>query len=320
MRLETVVVIAIAAGAAIAGQADAPRAEIASTAVRASVYLPDADAGYYRGTRFDWAGAVASLSWQGHSYFGKWFDRYDPHLHDAITGPVEEFSSVGYDDAKVGEAFVRIGVGAVRKPEEPGYAQFKTYDLIDGGVRTTTRGPDWIEFRHVLGPVRGYGYDYRKRVRLTDHGLVLEHTLENTGTRAIASSVYEHNFYMLDNQPTGPDTTIRFPFDVAATGTLNGFIETRGREIAYLKVLQDKESLYTELKGYGATAADYDIRVENRATRAGVRQTGDRPLSKLVLWSPRSTVCPEAYVDIHAAPGETTTWRITYEFYETAAK
>ena len=54
-------------------------------------------------------------------YFGEWFERHDPLLHDGITGPVEEFltgdSALGYDEAKAGETFVRIGVGAVRKPD-----------------------------------------------------------------------------------------------------------------------------------------------------------------------------------------------------------
>lgn len=318
--IRATVVSILAAGVLVAAQADAPKADIAAGAVHATLYLPDVQAGYYQGTRFDWAGSIASLTWKNHSYFGKWFDRYDPKLHDAITGPVEEFQSVGYDDARVGESFVRIGVGAVRKPDEPAYGQFKTYDIVDPGTRTTTRGAGWIELTHTLGDTRGYAYEYRKRVQVTDHTLILEHHLRNTGSQPIVTNAYEHNFYMLDNQPTGPDVTIRFPFAVSATGTLNGIIETRGRDVVYLKELQDKESLYTELKGYGTNVSDYDIRVENRKTRAAVRQTSDRPLSKLVLWSPRSTVCPEAYVDVRVQPGQETSWRITYEFYETAAK
>ena len=69
------------------------------------------------------------------------------------------------------------------------------------------------------------------------------------------------------------------------------------------------------LEGYGATPNDYDIRVENRAARAGVRQTSDRPLSKLVFWSIRSTVCPEAYIDMRIEPGKEFSWRIAYDFY-----
>src|SRR4051812_18030485 len=77
-----------------AAQENFPQADISSGRIRAKVYLPDPQAGYYRATRFDWSGVVASLAWNGHTFFGQWFQRHDPKIHDAITGPVEEFSSV----------------------------------------------------------------------------------------------------------------------------------------------------------------------------------------------------------------------------------
>jgi hypothetical protein len=319
--MRTAVALGVTAllGIGVVSAAQGPEATITGGGIRAVLHMPDARAGYYRGTRFDWAGSIASLTWNGHSYFGTWFDRYEPTRHDAITGPVEEFASVGYDEAKVGDPFVRIGVGAVRKPDEAGYGQFKTYEIVDPGTRSIDRGADWIAFTHTLGDTGGYAYACRKTVRLSDRTLVLEHHLKNEGRKTIATTVYEHNFFMLDNQPTGPDTVIHLPFDVTATGTLNGLIETRGRDLVYLKALQAGESLYTELTGYGAQTGDYDIRVENRRTEAGVRQTSDRPLARLVLWSPRTTVCPEAYIDVTAAPGQETSWRISYEFYEVDA-
>ncbi len=76
--------------------------------------------------------------------------------------------------------------------------------------------------------------------------------------------------------------------------------------------------MLTEIDGYSNKAADYDIRVENRATGASVRQTSDRPMSKLMLWSIRTTACPEAYIGLRVEPGHSTSWRITYEFYEAA--
>src|SRR5262245_11340566 len=91
-----------------------PETRLQSPRLAATIRLPDPTAGYYRGTRFDWAGVIASLRWHDHEYFGQWFDRYDPTIHDAITGPVEEFltndSGLGYDEARPGDTFVRIGV------------------------------------------------------------------------------------------------------------------------------------------------------------------------------------------------------------------
>ncbi len=301
--------------------ADFPQAEISSGAIHAKLYLPDAQSGYYRATRFDWSGQIASLEYKGHNYFGQWFEKYDPKLHDAILGPVEEFLTngigLGYGDVKPGESFVKIGVGAVRKPEERAFQQFRTYEITDPGKRTVKTFPDRVEFTQELTDTAGYAYVYKKTVRLAKDKpqLVLEHSLKNTGAKLIETSVYEHNFYMLDGQPAGPEYTVKFPFAVRADRDLKGLAEARGDQFSYLKELEKGQSVYTMLEGYGAAAKDYDIRVENRAAHAGVRQTSDRPLAKLVFWSIRSTVCPEAYIDMKIEPGKEFTWRIAYDFY-----
>jgi len=66
--------------------ADPPQADISNGVVHAKLYLPDSANGYYRATRFDWSGVIASLDFQGHTFFGVWFPRYDPKLNDSITG------------------------------------------------------------------------------------------------------------------------------------------------------------------------------------------------------------------------------------------
>lgn len=302
--------------------APVPRAEISNGAISAVVYPPDPQTGYYRGTRFDWSGVVASLRWNGHEYFGQWFEKYDPRIHDAITGPVEEFltgdAGLGYAEASAGDPFVRIGVGAVRKPAEASYQRFATYEIVDPGHRTLTKGPDWIEFVHELRDAGGYGYVYRKRLRLVNDTLVLEHQLRNTGRKPIATSVYDHNFFRLDRQTTGPDIVVRFPFAPVASPKLAGLAAVRGNDVVFLDEFANGQTVYTEMTGFGATPRDYDFRIENRKTGAGVHITGDRPLSKLVFWSAWKTVCPEPYIDISIAPGQETSWRITYQFYEAA--
>src|SRR5207237_9361686 len=125
---------------------------------------------------------------------------------------------------------------------------------------------------------------------------------------------------MLDNQPTGPDVVVRFPFEPKAVAPLKGLVELRGKEWTYLQELSQGQSVQSELTGFGPTARDYDFRVENRKTGAGVRQTGDRPMSKINLWSPRTAICPEGFIDIRVDPGKETTWRIAYEFYDVLHK
>lgn len=311
--------------AAAPGQENVPQLEISNGEVRARIYLPDAEKGYYRGVRFDWSGVVASLEYKGHNYFGVWFPHYDPKLHDAITGPVEEFRSedggLGYADAKPGGTFVKIGVGVLRKPTADEYKFVTPYDLVDGGKWNVRHGSNWVEFTQVLKDKSGYAYRYTKRLSLAKDKpeLVLEHTLKNTGKRPIDTSVYDHDFFVIDGQTTGPDFTIKFPFAVHAKEDLKGLAETRGNELVYLQQLQKRQSAASYLEGFGDSAKDNDIRVENRKAGAGVRETGDHPLSKLYFWSIPTTVCPEAYIHMAMEPGKETHWQIKYEFYTLAA-
>ena len=323
-KLSSALVVLVSA---LAAAQEAPNASIANSAITAKFYLPDAITGYYRGTRFDWSGQIYSLRTDKHEYFGRWFEKYDPKLHDAIMGPVEEFrtngAGLGYDEAKVGDTFIRIGVGVVRRPDDKPYQTFKTYDIVDPGKWTIKKGPSWISFTHQLRDKKGYGYRYTKTVKLIGNTskMVIEHTLKNTGKKRIETSQYNHNFFVMDGQPTGPASNVTFPFDLKPVRAFQGGIaESRGKQISYKAELQPGQSVIAEFTGYGTTAADYDIRVENRNAGAGVRIRGDQPLSKLVYWSIRTVFCPEPYIDMKVEPGREFKWKYEYEFYDTGKR
>jgi hypothetical protein len=308
--------------AATALSAEVPRANLSNGVLSLQIDLPDPDKGYYRGTRFDWSGQISRLSYAGHEYFGQWFPRYDPKLHDAIMGPVEEFRSrdggVGFAEAAVGGAFLRIGVGVVRRPDAAEFQPFRTYDIVDPGKWTVKKGEHSIEFTHELKGPNGYAYVYRKTLRLTPGKpeMTIEHTLRNTGKKTIETQQYNHNFFVMDGKPTGPDASVQFAFAPRALRDLKGMAETRGNKLVYLKELATGESTFTELEGFGSGAADYDLRLEHRAAGIGVHIRGDRPIAKLVYWSIRTTFCPEPYIDLSVAPSRETTWKYVYDFYK----
>jgi hypothetical protein len=93
--------------------------------------------------------------------------------------------------------------------------------------------------------------------------------------------------------------------------------ETRGKELVYLKELGPRQTASSELTGFTVDPKDYDIAVENKSTGAGVRQTADRPISRINYWSIRTTACPEAYISMSILPGKDFTWKINWDFYTT---
>jgi len=301
-----------------------PRAEITNGVVTAKFYLPDPQSGYYRGTRFDWSGNTYSLTYKGHEFVGQWFERYDPKLHDAVMGPVEEFltgdAGLGFAEVGAGETFVRIGVGVVRRPDDKPYDRFRTYDIVDTGRWAIETKRDRIVFKHELADAHGHSYLYRKTMRLLpkEPVLVIDHLLRNTGMKPIETQVYDHNFFVLDGQPTGPGASVRFAFEPKSAAALGGLAEIRGKAIEFPGELQKGQSVFGELTGFSDSAKDYDIRIESRKAGTGVRIQGNRPLAKLVFWAIRTTLCPEPYVQLRAEPGRETSWSIRYELYELA--
>jgi len=300
--------------------AEWPQADLSNSVIETTLYLPDKQQGYYQGTRFDWSGAFKSLTYKGHSFIEQWFENYDPKMHDAINGPAEEFTPLGYADAKPGEIFVKIGVGSLRKADDKAYAFAKHFEVADHGKWTVKHHKDRVDFTHELTDPTGYGYRYTKIVRLSKGKpeLVLEHRLKNTGSKPIQTSVYDHNFFIIDKQPTGPTVNIQFPFEVKAEG--KGFgttILAEGNQLSYSRELEKREQVYSSgLQGFKPVSSDYDIRIENQKTGAGIHITSDHSMEKLVYWACATTSCPEPYIRLEALPGKEVTWKIAYEFYE----
>lgn len=295
---------------------DAPAVKISNGIATAVLYLPNTERGYYRGTRFDWSGLVAALQVNGHSYFGRWFANYDPKKHDAVAGPAQDWvTGQGFDAAPVGGTFVKIGVGVLRKPAEMPRG-FPTLEIVDPGIWTTKVRADAVDFIHeVSDPGSGYGYRYIKTVSLPagKPEMVLTQRLESTGPNPIDTQMYNHNFFVLDGQPSGPDIEINFPFALEPFNMRGDAVAVVGKSIRYVKAVEG--SVRMQLRGFSSAVSDYSIRVENKRTGAGVLVTSDTPLSDLVFWSSPRTTCPEAYIHVRADRGKPMSWVTNYRFY-----
>jgi hypothetical protein len=327
----------------ILSAAEVPQVELSNADIRLKVYLPDAKAGFYHATRFDWSGMIGSLIYKGHEYYGPWFQKVDPNVRDfssdgpeiiaspctAAVGPAEEFVTdanqpLGYETAKLGGTFVKIGVGALRKPDDSAYSRFRLYEIADPGRWSVRTGPDSVEFTQELSDgSSGYGYVYRKRIKLIKGKpeMRIEHKLRNTGRAPIETDVYDHNFLRIDGEAPGPDYTITTPFQIRSNRPPDkGLAEIRGNRIVYLKTLANQERVATAIQGFGDRASDYDVSIENARAKVGLRITGDRPLQSEALWSIRAVLAVEPFIHISVAPGKEFAWSMTYDYFEVPAQ
>lgn len=309
-----------------------PEVRLVSEHIEARIYLPDAQRGYYRGTRFDWSGVISSLKSGGHEYYGPWYTHRDPAVRDfvfagphlvagsasAITGPAEEFVTPhGYETADAGATFVKIGVGVLRKPDAGGYSSYARYEMVDPGTWSVQSSERAVEFAQRLSdPSSHCSYTYCKTIRLADGQpvMTIEHTLRNTGRVPICTTQYNHNFLTLDRKPIGAGLTITVPFRIQADTRSGRRVDVQGNRVIYRKALDDDVVAFP-LRGFGATSADYDIRVEDPISGAGLHIAGDRPVCDLALWSIRSVVSVEPFIDIRVEPSKESSWSYRYTYY-----
>jgi len=356
-----------------------PSHQVTNGEITATIYLPDAKNGFYTTTRFDWSGAIRSLKYEGHEYYGIWFSKitdiydfgYEGPNKDVISadftamvGPAEEFGALGYNDVPAGGLFVKPGVGVLKR-DEMNYNHSRPYVIANGGKWDVKTARDSVEFTHTLSePSIGFGYVYAKVVRLTPGKpqMTISHVMRNTGSKPIATNVYNHNFTTIDMQPTGPDVEITVPWPMTRAAGRGGrgrqgapagapgaparqgpppvnpyaplaagermgtqcgqpqmqtLASPQGNKLAYSKVLEGSECYQASFTGFGTNAKDNDIRIENRKTGAGVRITGDRPVTRFGYWSIRTVVAPEPYIDINIEPGQQFAWTYTFDYYTT---
>jgi hypothetical protein len=320
---------------------DHPKATLRSAGMEAVVYLPDKERGYYRATRFDWSGVIACVSVHGHKFFGEWFAKYDPLTNDSITGPVEEFrtdngvmghyppssklttmhtEAIGYDDAKPGEPFLKPGVGLLQKVDERPYSSGTLYPIADTGEWTVRTSQRTIRFRQSLKGANGYSYVYTKVLSLDQGGaeLTLSHALKNTGTKTIDTKVYDHDFFVFDDQPAAAGMAVRFRFPPRSVDPMTDLVKVTGNELQFTRAAKPKESINAYITGFSQRVSDNDITVVDTNRNIGVRQTGDQPISRILFWTNGTPVCPEVYVHVPAAPGKTAQWKIHYAFLTSA--
>jgi hypothetical protein len=312
--------------------ADYPHVTLKVQGAEVTVFTPDPEKGFYRGSRFAWAGVIKDLKFGGHTLFGPWKDKHDPRNNDDITGPAEEFgmhSPLGYDEAAVGGRFVKIGVGELEKPKEDKYSFFTNYKVVNPGVWKASQvygsahGQSSVQFRQTVRGQTGYAYHYVKSINLMggadgdDHVFLdLRHELINTGDKPIRTDVYNHNFFNVDGDPVGPRYSLTFDDEVRPAADFNtaGVAKFAGKVYTFDRPL-GKESPFGLLTGPDGKPPIYSFEFTYAKEAGGlrVRVNGQgQPVSKFQTWSVPGCFCPEPFSPINVEPGEAVSWMTSY--------
>ena len=295
-----------------------PQATLDNGLLRLTVYLPDAEKGIYRATRFAWSGVIARAEFDGHTVYGPFRAKSDPLTCDNnIMGPAEEFdletSPPGYVEAKPGEAFLKIGVGALLKPDEPKYQFWNLYKFAKPPVWKVTAAEDRLILRQEAEQ-GGWGYVYTRQISLVpgERIFIITYILKNTGTKAIDTLFYCHNFTIIDDEPIGPNYDIAFPFPLVNVQQARGQMMFQDNEIVIPEVVEG--SLWAVLAPDPGKVEDNKVRIFNRRTGTALHIDGAWAPMSWRFYAEKTAACPEPFLRIQLAPGEEKTWYTTYSF------
>ncbi len=308
-----------------------PHAIFSSGALKAAIYLPDAKKGYYRGPRFEWAGMVAQVWMDGHTFFGELREPHDPKGQDHVCGTASEFGlelpPPGYEDAKPGATFLKIGVGWLRKPKKDEKYDFHTpYEVVTPLPWTVERLENGVRFCQQLKGGPSWGYDYQKEVKL-DGGagtLTIRQSLKNTGSRPLNSDHYNHNFLAFDGRPIGRDYRLDFAFTPAGQQYKPGQARYTGQALEFLHDKLPEEYFWVDLSGFKPDEAlhaevvashapsglevGYKRSLPLRIFKDDEKPALSLPIEHLRVYAEKPALSPEIFMPVAIDPGEELVW------------
>ena len=204
-----------------------------SPIMSARVFLPyedkPGDKQYYVGSRFEHGSMIGDFVFGHKIAYGRnmWRTPHDASWPESGVGLASEFGCgddgptcarkasngvLGYEAAKNGEPFLKIGVGALIKGSCPDCLDDPTDNYKFNSPYEFYRKPKWstlpssskneVKFVHEesLGNV---GYKIQKTIRLEGNLMIVRTSLTNLGKERFSTPWYSHHFFTGDDDPVG---------------------------------------------------------------------------------------------------------------------
>lgn len=304
----------------------------------------------YHGTRFDWSGFITQVTLDGQHTFCVPED-YTPGKGTGGIGICNEFGidqPIGYDEAKPGECFPKLGIGLLTRLDSPTYSFWNPHQISQPFPIEINASKKQVIFTVHPIECRGYAARLTKQISVENNRMMIQYELENTGEKSILTNEYVHNFIGINQRPIGPDYTLRFPQKIAFEDItpmvrnqlpqwirrfLPFFADTAAR-----KYIQKQVSILNvndrELSWHRTPTTPFYCRLTNlqqlREPSEGefctmwelhhsddglfMSEKVNFPPERIALWGTTHVVSVEVFKKIELLPGDKDTWARQYEF------
>jgi hypothetical protein len=331
------------------------------------VYLPESlrtdvkDPSFYAGSRFDHSSMIGSVKrttgdGRHHTLFGTdmWRIPHNEHWPESGVGLAAEFGVgdngafcffhcgwqqgsditngvLGYTEAKLGEPFLKIGVGILLKGTCPecdsaGDYKFNSPYLFaeEPQWKMEAAGPTSVKMKQEIR-LRQYGYKLVKEISLTGSTLAVTTSLTNLGQDAFSTVWYSHNFFTCDGDAIGPGYALdmdlagenRDPvYEEPGTWSWSTPLRTYARVIKKVRSIriewQDAippgPRIKSEFLNDGKTTGAFRLEACGTTIESTLHELQNNEMYAYNLYVERGTLSPEPQFLLHLAPGETKTW------------
>ena len=297
----------------------------------------------YAGSRFDWTGFITQVYLDGKHTFCAYEDRVPGNGSGGI-GICNDFGlnkPIGYDEAAVGEDYLKVALGNVKKLDAPKpYIHMVGHEITEKATITWENDATSVCFHAVNPDCRGYRTDLKKKISIDGNQLRIDYTLKNIGEKTIDTEEYTHNFLAIDGKPLGKgyQVDVAFEADDKGRAELGGMMAmvpmmmpgikagmhrdvlTLGAEDCGMALEDHRLSFGDEVIGqYYARGNTVDnsgahFRLTELSSGAYVEEEDSFDAPYMALWGTVDCIAIEAFHDLTLLPGEETSWSRTYTF------
>jgi len=260
----------------------------------------------YCGPRYDWSSFITEIILDNkHQLLG---------VESTVSGPSYEGKGLcgefcmdkplGYDEARVGDFCMKIGVGLLQKKDEMDYFFADTFNVQPVAWDMTVEDNSINLFcRQEL--VNGFAYNLYKQITLEENALLIDYTLTNTGHKAIATSEYSHNFFCFNNRNINAEYELIVDF-ASKLNMKDRRLTCKNGVFLFEKELLSS-SFCSDVNVCNGQVGSWTL--TNKVVGVSVKESLSKPIKKFAIFAKPKVFCPEIFVDIKVDRGERFSWQ-----------
>lgn len=273
---------------------------------------------YYIGSRFDASGNIKQITLnRQHTFCASEKPSYNPAYGFGLVNEFDIDLPCNFNDAKDGQYFHKIGVGALLKQNNSPYNFYGSYKKKSLNYNVTQISDTQLIFNTISESIQGMQYEYSKKISLYKNELLIEYSLKNLGLNKIQTKEYCHNFLAFNGQQIGKDYCLNLNDNIdpnqffKAISTEN-LIQYSSNKLNWQKS-PDCDFFIAGLSNGNPLCRSWTLK--NSKVKLGMQEELDNACAHLNLWGTKHVVSPELFVEINLSPNKEKRWQRKYTFY-----